>query len=189
MASLVPPCRSQLPHPRCLLLIITFTIFVGSAVADPAPPPETICKPVEVYTSCKKTLLPKRCSVRLSILSKSLAEAKEVLTAPQEDIAAGLTEKFKSDPCVQECTKVVDAAASKAAAAVAGGEDALMRLKGYLYPLLIDNDKPVGPCACRCPGEQCASADEAMAVKKMGEASKNMQVMANLFQTFSNEEC
>lgn len=187
MASLVAPCCSQLPHPRYLLLITTFTIFVGSAAPVSAQPPQTICKPVEVYTSCKKTLLPKRCSSRLSVLSKSLAEAKEVLTGPQ---FADLTRnQFRSDPCVQECTKVVDAAASNAAAAVAGGEDALMRLKGYLYPLFIDNDQPVGPCACHCPGEQCASADEAIAVKMMGNASKNMQVMANLFQTFLNEEC
>ncbi|RLN30683.1 hypothetical protein C2845_PM05G18360 [Panicum miliaceum] len=187
MASLVAPCRSQLPHPRNLLLLITFTIFVGSAAADPAQPPQTFCKPVERYTSCKKTLMPKRCSLMLSALSRRLAAAKEVLTGPQFDIAAGT--QFKSDPCVQECTKVVDAAASNTAAAVAGGEDALVRLKGYFFPLFIDNEEPGVPCACHCPGEKCANADEAIAVEKMGDASNAMQVMANLLQSFSEEEC
>ncbi|RCV36291.1 hypothetical protein SETIT_7G307100v2 [Setaria italica] len=178
MASFASP-RSQLLG-VLLVTVITFTAVVDSARVSSAP---TASKPVKVYPSCSKTLMPKRCSVKLSALSKSLAETKAVIAGPQ--LAAG---KFKSDPCISGCAKVLDATTSKAAAAAAeaGGGDAIFQLKEYLYPLVISNEGPIGPCECDCP-EPC-SADEAAAVKKLGEATNAMLAMADLLQTMSDDD-
>ncbi|KAG0512684.1 hypothetical protein BDA96_10G035000 [Sorghum bicolor] len=175
MASQVVGRRScsQLPSPVAGLLLVTIVISFTAVVADSArvsaPPPTTAAKPIEVYAACSKTIMPKRCSVKLSNFAKTLAETKAIIAGPE--LAAA---KLKSDSCITECAKVVDEATSKAAAAKAD-EEALNVLNGYLNEKVMYSEGPIGPCECNCP-EPC-SADESAAVKKLGEATGSMRVL------------
>ncbi|KAK8447135.1 hypothetical protein SEVIR_8G006900v4 [Setaria viridis] len=126
--------------------------------------------------------MPKRCSLMLSALSKSLADNKAAIAGPQ--LAAG---KFKGDPCISRCAKVLDATTSKATAATdaGGGGDALYQLKNYLVPLVIFDLYERAPCECNCPGP--CSPDEAAAVNKLGEATHAMRAIVGLIHGMSSQ--
>ncbi|KAJ1273978.1 hypothetical protein BS78_05G027900 [Paspalum vaginatum] len=154
-----------------LLLLVT----LAPAVVDST---RVSTKPAMViYPSCKTTLMPKRCSIKLSDLAKSLGEAKAAVAGPK--LAA---EKMKSDSCFTDCAPVLDTAASNVAAATAeaGDEAALRRLQDYLYETVINNYGPIPPCACECPGS--CSADESAEVGKLTGAVEAMTAMTNLLK-------
>jgi hypothetical protein len=176
--------QSQLQLLGLLLLVAAAAITITASARDVSPNKPA---PIKIYPSCSKTLMPKRCSVMLSTLSKTLADTKAAIDGPQ--FAAG---KLKSDPCISGCAKVLGEAASKASAAAAaagGGGDAISQLKDYLYPLVISNDGPIGPCECTCPDEgRCSSRDEAEAVQNLGAATEAMRDMASLLDSMSFDD-
>ena len=156
-------------------LLIIIIITLAPAVVDST---RVSTKPAMViYPSCKTTLQPKRCSIKLSDLAKSLGEAKAAVSGPK--LAAG---KMKNDSCFTDCAPVLDTTTSNLAAATAeaGDEAALRRLQEYLYETVINNYGPIPPCACKCPGS--CSADESAEVGKLTGAVEAMTAVAKLLK-------
>ncbi|KAJ1273983.1 hypothetical protein BS78_05G028400 [Paspalum vaginatum] len=158
---------------RYQLLAITTTIVIALAPATRVSAAATTKPPIEIYPSCKTTLMPKRCSIKLVDLNSTLSEATALIAQLTAD------KKLRSDTCITECAAVVDTAAAKVLDAVAD-EAALRQLKGYLEEKVINMDGPIPACSCQCP-KSCSAAQVHDAGRLVG-AAEAMTAMANLLK-------
>ncbi|KAJ1274284.1 hypothetical protein BS78_05G051000 [Paspalum vaginatum] len=119
-------------HRYQLLAITTIIIALAPAVVEST----RVSTPIEIYPSCKTTLMPKRCSMKLVDLNITLSEATAMIAQLISD------KKLRSGTCITECDAVVETAATKVLDAVAD-EAALRQLKGYLEEKVHDASKLV----------------------------------------------